>query len=99
MDRSLDKKQKIVNLLKKRILILDGATGTELQRQGMPSGVCPEAWCLENPAAIQDIHKAYQEAGADIIYTCAFGANRIKLGQYGFTNVKEINKQIGRAHV
>jgi 5-methyltetrahydrofolate--homocysteine methyltransferase len=90
----LDKKQKILNLLKRRILILDGATGTELQRQGMPSGVCPEVWCLENPAAIEDIHRAYQKAGADIIYTCAFGANRIKLGQYGFTNVKEINKQL-----
>ena len=60
----------------------------------MPSGVCPEVWCLENPAAIQDIHRAYQKAGADIIYTCAFGANRLKLSQYGFTNVKEINKQL-----
>ena len=94
MYRSLDKKQKIHNLLKKRILILDGATGTELQKREMPSGVCPEVWCLENPAAIQDIHRAYQKAGADIIYTCAFGANRLKLGQYGFTNVKEINKQL-----
>jgi len=90
----LDKKQKIVNLLKRRILILDGATGTELQKLGMPSGVCPEVWCLENPAAIQDIHRAYQKAGSDIIYSCAFGANRLKLGQYGFTNVKEINKQL-----
>ena len=90
----MDKKQKIVNLLKRRILILDGATGTELQKLGMPSGVCPEVWCLENPAAIQDIHRAYQKAGSDIIYTCAFGANRLKLGQYGFTNVKEINKQL-----
>ncbi len=80
--------------MRKRILILDGATGTELQKQGMPSSVCPEVWCLENPEAIQDIHLAYQKAGADIIYTCAFGANRIKLGQYGFTNVKEINKQL-----
>jgi len=80
--------------LRKRILILDGATGTELQKREMPSGVCPEVWCLENPTAIQDIHRAYQEAGSDIIYTCAFGANRLKLGQYGFTNVKEINKQL-----
>jgi len=90
----LDKKQKLVNLLKRRVLILDGATGTELQKLGMPSGVCPEAWCLENPAAIQDIHRAYQKAGADIIYTCAFGANRLKLSQYGFTNVREINKRL-----
>ena len=60
----------------------------------MPSGVCPEAWCLENSAAIQNIHRAYQKAGSDIIYTCAFGANRLKLSQYGFTNVREINKRL-----
>jgi 5-methyltetrahydrofolate--homocysteine methyltransferase len=90
----LDKRQIIANLLKRRILILDGATGTELQKRGMPSGVCPEVWCLENPTSIQDIHRAYQKAGSDIIYTCAFGANRLKLAQYGFTNVKEINKRL-----
>ena len=91
---SLTKKTKIISLLKKKILILDGATGTELQKRGMPSGVCPEVWCLDHPEVIQEIHRAYAEAGSDIVYTCTFGANRFKLGQYGIENVRKINKQM-----
>jgi 5-methyltetrahydrofolate--homocysteine methyltransferase len=91
---SLTKKTRIISLLKKKILILDGATGTELQKRGMPSGVCPEVWCLDHPEVIQEIHRAYAEAGSDIVYTCTFGANRFKLGQYGIENVRKINKQI-----
>ena len=91
---SLTKKTRIISLLKKKILILDGATGTELQKRGMPSGVCPEVWCLDHPEVIQEIHRAYAEAGSDIVYTCTFGANRFKLGQYGIENVRKINKQM-----
>ena len=87
----MTKKSKIISLLKKKILILDGATGTELQKRGMPSGVCPEVWCLDHPEVIREIHRAYAEAGSDIVYTCTFGANRFKLGQYGIENVREIN--------
>ena len=90
----MTKKTKIISLLKKKILILDGATGTELQKRGMPSGVCPEVWCLDHPEVIQEIHRAYAEAGSDIVYTCTFGANRFKLGQYGIENVRKINKQM-----
>ena len=81
-------------MLKERILILDGGTGTELQRLGMPAGVCPETWCLENPGTIQDIHAAYRKAGSDILYACTFGANRIKLSQYGIENVRGVNEQL-----
>lgn len=87
---------KIKRLLKDRILILDGASGTELQRRGMPTGVCPESWCLENPSIIRDIHTGYANAGADIIYTSTFGANRIKLSQYSLDNVFEINRDLVR---
>jgi len=90
----LDKKSKIKNLLKKRILLLDGAAGTEIQKRGMPSGVCPEMWCLENPDVISNIHAAYRQAGSDIIYTCTFGANCFKLGHYHTQNVREINKDL-----
>ena len=90
----MNKNSKISHLLKKKILILDGATGTELQKRGMPAGVCPETWCLENPEAIQDIHAAYRTAGADIVYTCTFGANRLKLQQYGINNAREINRRL-----
>jgi len=84
----------INGLLKKKIIILDGAAGTELQKRGMPAGVCPEIWCLDNPKVIGKIHNDYQEAGADVIYTCTFGANRIKLSQYGIDNVRKINKKL-----
>lgn len=90
-------KEAIRRLLKKKILILDGATGTELQKQGMPGGVCPELWCLEHPDVLADIHKAYRQAGADVVYTGTFGANRYKLAQYGSAQqVREINRELAR---
>jgi 5-methyltetrahydrofolate--homocysteine methyltransferase len=85
---------KIRNILKKRILFLDGATGTELQKRGMPPGVCPEIWCLDNPHVIEGIHYDYRKSGADVIYTCTFGANSVKLGQYGVSNVCERNREL-----
>ena len=91
----MDKKQ-IKALLKKRILILDGATGTELQKRGMPGGVCPEAWCAQHHQVLQEVQRAYREAGADIIYTCTFGANRLKLGEYGLTDVRDVNERMAR---
>ncbi|MFA6414005.1 MAG: homocysteine S-methyltransferase family protein, partial [Syntrophales bacterium] len=87
-------KGRIKILLKKRILILDGATGTELQKRGMPAGVCPERWCTENPEVIQAVQRDYREAGADMVYTCTFGGNRLKLSEYGITDVKEINREL-----
>jgi 5-methyltetrahydrofolate--homocysteine methyltransferase len=77
----LTKKSKIINLLKNKILILDGAMGTELQQRGMPPGVCPEAWVIEHPETVKEIYRSYAHAGADIVYTCTFGANRLKLGE------------------
>ena len=92
----VDIKDKINKLLKKRVLLLDGATGTELQKRGMPPGACPEIWCLENPRIIQAIHSDYQKSGADVVYTCTFGANRFKLGQYDVRNVREVNSRLAR---
>lgn len=84
---------KIKNLLTKNIVVLDGATGTELQKRGLPAGVSPEIWCLENPAIIKDVHASYQKAGSRIVYACTFGANRFKLNQYGVKkDVYEINR-------
>jgi len=86
--------KKIANLLKNKVLVLDGATGTELQKRGMPQGVSPEIWSLENPKVISAVHADYQKAGADIIYASTFGANRIKLKAYGNYNVNEVNKKL-----
>ena len=76
---SKDAKSKIKKLLDKRVLILDGAMGTQLQNLGMPQGACPEIWAMRNPSLIKKVHQSYVDAGADIVYSCTFGANRIKL--------------------
>jgi len=87
-------KQDIRRIIKRRIVILDGATGTELQLRGMPQGVCPEQWCLQNPKVLSDVHAAYCQAGADVIYTASFGANRMKLKQYNIREVVSLNKRL-----
>ncbi|MBO7544793.1 MAG: methionine synthase [Bacteroidales bacterium] len=65
-----------------RILVLDGAMGTMIQRLGLGDEVC-EHLNLTRPQAIESIHKAYIDAGADIIETNTFGANRLSLEEYG----------------
>jgi len=84
-------KKIILELLKNKILVLDGATGTELQKRGMPTGICPEIWASENREVPKGLYRSYFEAGSDIIYTCTFGANFYKLSQYGRTDVENIN--------
>ncbi|MBP1763907.1 MAG: Methionine synthase [Firmicutes bacterium] len=64
------------------IKIFDGGLGTMLQAAGLPPGYCPELWTLENPEALAEIHRQYVLAGANIITTNTFGANRIKLSHY-----------------
>ncbi|MEA4889495.1 MAG: homocysteine S-methyltransferase family protein [Clostridiaceae bacterium] len=63
-------------------LLLDGATGTQLQLAGMPSGVCPETWVLDHPTVLEDLQHAYLSAGSSIIYAFTFGANRLKLAAH-----------------
>ncbi|HOU57285.1 MAG TPA: homocysteine S-methyltransferase family protein [Smithellaceae bacterium] len=93
----MTKSRKIKSLIQKQLLILDGATGTELQKRGLPAGVCPEIWCLENPTVIQDIHASYAKAGAQVVYTCTFGANRFKLKQFGVKkDVCSVNRELAR---
>lgn len=86
-------KARFRELISNNILILDGATGTELQKKGMPTGVCPEKWVLENPDVIKSIQKEYIKAGSNIAYTCTFGGNRIKLDEFGIGDrTIELNK-------
>jgi len=87
-------KAEIIKRLKKRILVLDGAMGTELQKMGMPSGVCPETWCIEHPEVIRAVHSGYQKAGSDIVYTATFGANRLKLAEYGISDIRDVNRRL-----
>ncbi len=74
------------------ILILDGATGTQLHKLGLPPGVCPEEWILEHPDAIKTVQKAYQEAGSDAVYAPTFGANRKKLPSH--LDVYDTNRKL-----
>ncbi len=62
-----------------RFMLLDGAMGTMLQSAGLPVGMSPEEFCLSRPDILQDIHKAYINAGSDIILTCSFGGNALKM--------------------
>ena len=76
-------KQEFRELVEKKIVILDGATGSNLQKCGLEAGVCPEEWILEHPQKLIDLQKAFVEAGSDIVYAPTFTANRIKLAEYG----------------
>lgn len=69
--------------ISKAYLYLDGATGSNLVKAGMPSGVCPEQWITEHPEIMLDLQKRYVAAGTDILYAPTFTANRIKLAEYG----------------
>ncbi|MFH0771104.1 MAG: homocysteine S-methyltransferase family protein [Candidatus Omnitrophota bacterium] len=74
----------IISRLKNEILIYDGAAGTLLQESGaLKAGACPEELVLSKPDLIRSIHSDYIKAGADIIETNTFGANRLKLASYG----------------
>ncbi len=79
--------------LNDKILILDGAMGTELQKkQILKTGDCPDYLNITHKQDIMEIHKSYMDAGADIIVTNTFGANRIKLDEFGLKDkVYEIN--------
>lgn len=76
-------KQEFRIFLKDQIRYLDGATGSNLMKAGMPAGVCPEAWILDHPQEMLALQRAYVEAGSDIIYAPTFTTNRLKLREYG----------------
>jgi len=66
-----------------RVLVADGATGTILQSMGLEPGIAPELWNVEMPDAVRACHRAYLEAGAQILLTNTFGGNRLKLERMG----------------
>jgi len=76
------------------VLIADGATGTMLQTAGLPAGMPGEAWVLERPEEIMGLHRAYVEAGSQIILTTTFGGTRVRLKKAGLdVQVAEINRR------
>lgn len=92
-----EKDKRILDIINKRILILDGATGTEMQKRGLPPGVSPELWSMENPEVSADIYRAYARAGSDMLYTCTFGGTPWKLEEFGAADkTEQINCKIAQ---
>ena len=78
---------KISELIRQKRIYFDGGFGTMLQKQGLPAGTPPEAWNLDYPKIIEDIHRQYLDAGCNIITTNTFGVNCLK-----YENYKELIK-------
>ncbi len=80
-------------ILKDTIVVFDGAMGTELYARGVFINKCYDELNLSNPRLVSDVHRDYRKAGADVLETNTFGANRFKLGGHGFgEKTAEINK-------
>lgn len=88
-------KQEFQQLVKNGLVILDGATGSNLMKAGMPRGICTEKWVCENPEPLTRLQQAYKKAGSQIVYASTFSANRISLENYGLENqVKKLNTDL-----
>ena len=88
-------KEQFHALLANGPLILDGATGSNLQKAGMPKGCCTEEWVLNNPQALMDLQRRYAEAGSNIIYAPTFQAQPIALEKVGLADkCEEINAKL-----
>lgn len=88
-------RSRLTQLIQQEIVILDGATGTNLMAAGMPMGVCPEQWILEHRQVMLDLQKAYVASGTKILLAPTFTANRIKLAEYGLEGkLDEMNHEL-----
>ena len=80
-----------------QVIVFDGAMGTQLYSKGVFINQCYDELNLRAPDLVRDVHKAYRKAGAEVLETNTFGANRIKLAQYGLeSQVAEINRAAAR---
>ena len=85
-------KQEFNTLIKDNPIFLDGATGSNLLKRGMPAGVCPEQWILEHKEVLVGLQQEFIEAGSNIVYAPTFSANRVKLKEYGLEEkIREMN--------
>jgi 5-methyltetrahydrofolate--homocysteine methyltransferase len=84
-------------LAERRVLLADGATGTNLFEMGLANGDAPELWLEAQPGRIQALHRAFVEAGADIVLTNSFGANARRLALHGLAHrARELNRIAAR---
>ena len=88
-------REEFIEKLSARPLILDGATGSNLQKAGMPKGCCTEEWVLNHPQPLMDLQRRYAEAGSDIIYAPTFQAQPIALEKVGLADkCEEVNAKL-----
>jgi len=78
--------------LKVGLLITDGAWGTELQARGLPSGTSPDTWNLTHPERVEEVARAYAEAGSQVVLTNTFRANAIAMKNVPAGELDEINR-------
>lgn len=83
----------IIELLAHGPVVTDGAWGTQLQARGLAIGEFPDAWNLTQPGRVEEVARAYVEAGSRVILTNTFGANRLRLAEAGLADqAVEINR-------
>lgn len=88
-------RQEFLEKAKEHVILLDGATGSNLRKAGMPVGISSEEWVLKNPEVLQELQRAYVEAGSEIVYAPTFAANRISLKNFGLEDkVTELNTRL-----
>lgn len=89
------KKDEFRQLVQKKRLILDGATGSYLVKSGMPAGVCPEQWILEHKEVMINLQLSYLLSGTNVIYAPTFTSNSVKLSEYGLKDqVMQMNQAL-----
>ena len=88
---------KILDRLNKGLLVLDGGMGTLLHSRGLPVGELPERWNVSHPEVICDIHRAYFNAGSDVVSTNTFGANLLKFSREELDSIARAAVENARA--
>jgi len=81
-------------LARQRVVVADGATGTNYQRMGIVPGVAPEEWVFDAPERVQELHRAFVNAGAELVLTCTFGATSLRLADGPLAGrAEEVNRR------
>ena len=88
-------REELKTLTDKGVVLLDGATGSNMTKAGMPKGTSTELWILEHPEPFLELQRAYVEAGSQIVYAPTFGCNPYSLKNFGRENeVLELNRRL-----
>ena len=86
----------ITEYIKNSILYLDGGMGTLLQSEGLLAGELPERWNITHPDVIRSIHRAYFDAGSNVVNTNTFGANILKFSEDELDQLAEMLERLAK---